>query len=603
SQIVSHFASTPDHIVPESREILASPIKLLVETADGVLDWVSEKPVITQPAPGAVTWESHSQAGSLGLFCSAKMEMDGYLIYRLVLKAEIETVVQDIRLEIPYVDDVAKFMVGMKHKGGLRPDKWQWEWDENSPAHQYWVGNTNAGLYCKLKHSFDAWDLHNLKESGFPSGWYNEGKGGCLFGTDKSGAYSSCAYTGQRVLKAGEELELRFSLLVTPVKPLDYARFDQRYYHWAEDIVSVDECLDSGATVINIHHGNLLNPNINYPFNHTDKLKAYLDEAHAKGAKVKVYYTVRELTNWVKEIWALKSLNNEIYTDGIRGGHSWLYEHFVDGYQRAWHMYLPDGLWDAALLTNGLSRWHNYYLEGLSWLIKNVGIDGIYLDGIGYDREIMKRVRKVMDQAKPGCLIDFHSGDPFQEQYGLLNATAVYAEHFPYINTLWFGEGFLPTYPLDFWMVEMSGIPFGLFGEMLQYGGNLHRGMLFGMPNRMYQETDASHIWKFWDLFGIRNSKMYGYWDSACPVKTNHSDVPCTIYQKEGKTLICLASWAEDKVEVKLTIDWQTLGLDESNSTLTAYPITNLQDAATFKTDSPIPIEPQRGWLLILEKS
>ena len=32
----------------------------------------------------------------------------------------------------------------------------------------------------------------------------------------------------------------------------------------------------------------------------------------------------------------------------------------------------------------------------------------LYLDGIGYDREIMKRVRKVMDRARPGCLIDFH---------------------------------------------------------------------------------------------------------------------------------------------------------------------------------------------------
>ena len=32
-----------------------------------------------------------------------------------------------------------------------------------------------------------------------------------------------------------------------------------------------------------------------------------------------------------------------------------------------------------------------------------VGVDGIYLDGIGYDREIMKRVRKVMDRAQPGA--------------------------------------------------------------------------------------------------------------------------------------------------------------------------------------------------------
>ena len=132
--------------------------------------------------------------------------------------------------------------------------------------------------------------------------------------------------------------------------------------------------------------------------------------------RVKIYYTIRELSNHAPEFWALRSLGDEVYRVGpgfhVAGqlispcgptGGSWLCEHAVTGYVPAWHERLGNGRCDAAIATTGLSRWHNYYLEGLNWLVRNVGIDGLYLDGIGYDREIMKRVRKVLQRAKPGC--------------------------------------------------------------------------------------------------------------------------------------------------------------------------------------------------------
>lgn len=48
-----------------------------------------------------------------------------------------------------------------------------------------------------------------------------------------------------------------------------------------------------------------------------------------------------------------------------------------------------------------LSRWHNYYIEGPDWLLQNVGEDGLYLDVIACDREISKRVAKVMLRNEP----------------------------------------------------------------------------------------------------------------------------------------------------------------------------------------------------------
>jgi hypothetical protein len=346
----------------------------------------------------------------------------------------------------------------------------------------------------------------------------------------------------------------------------------------------------------------------------------YIAEAHAKGLKVKTYYTVRELSNYTAEFWALRSLGREVFCDGSgfrladqfnskksskekqSTGDSWLCEHVISNYAPAWHQRYGNGHCDAAIGTTGLSRWHNYYLEGLSWLIKNVGVDGLYLDGIGYDREIMKRLRKVMQRARPGCLIDFHEGNSFSPEYGMVNPANQNMEHFPYIDSLWFGEGFNYNESPDYWLVEIAGIPYGLFGEMLEGGGNPWRGMLYGMTNRLGWGGDPRQIWSLWDDFGIRDARMIGYWDPACPVKTDHKDILATAYVKDGKTTVAVASWARQLVKCKLEIDWKALNLDPAKTKISAREIEGVQSAAEFRPTDAIPVHPGCGWLLILHE-
>lgn len=102
----------------------------------------------------------------------------------------------------------------------------------------------------------------------------------------------------------------------------------------------------------------------------------------------------------------------------------------------------------------------NYYIEGLRWMVKNLDIDGLYLDDVSFGRDILKRMRRAMDSVKPGCIIDLHSNTGFSR--GPANQ---YAEFFPYINKVWFGESFLydQMTPAN-WLIESSGIPFGLMG-------------------------------------------------------------------------------------------------------------------------------------------
>jgi hypothetical protein len=157
--------------------------------------------------------------------------------------------------------------------------------------------------------------------------------------------------------------------------------------------------------------------------------------------------------------------------------------------------------------------------------------------------------------------------------------------------------------PPENWLVETSGIPFGLMGDMLQDGGNRWRGMIYGMTARHPWAgiADPRPVWKIWDEFGIASATMKGYWQQDCPVKTTHPDVYATAYVKDKTMLISVASWADKPVGVKLIIDWQSTGLNSQTALLTAPEIQDFQEYRTFKPTDFITIEPQKGLLLLVK--
>jgi hypothetical protein len=594
----ARFAPTglPESIRANGEEILAAPIALLVETADGVAAPRATGERTISETPASLTREFTAETGAVSMTCWSRMEFDGYINFRVRMKTARAVEVRDIRLEIPLRREVATYFMGLGKKGGYRPARWDWTWDINHANNHFWIGEAHAGLYGKLKNPEDTWDYPALERSGIPDAWGNGGRGKVVV-TEEGASVVLRATSGARSLAVGQELLFCFSLMATPLKPLDRAHWGQRYYHM---YAPPEEAAAHGATIINIHHGNDINPHINYPFHTTERLAAYLNDAHQRNLKVKIYYTVRELSNRVAEMWALRSLGTEVFIDGPGGGHSWLREHLVENYWRAWHHVFPDGQVDAAIYTTSLSRWHNYYLEGLSWLVRKVGIDGLYLDGIGYNREVMKRVRRVLDGERQGCLIDFHSGNEYDYMDRRVSPACAYLEHFPYVNSLWFGELYNYDESPDYWLVEISGIPFGLFGEMLERNGNPWRGMLYGMTARYYQGAEPKHIWKVWDEFGIQDARMVGYWNHQCPVKTDQAQVLATTYVKNGGALIALASWAKQAVRCRLAINWKALGIEPNGAVLEAPAVEGFQNAAVFPAEAEIPVEAGRGWLLRL---
>lgn len=594
----------PQSITAGENELLASPMKFAVDTNESTVTWSSDDRKITSSNAAAVTWESTSSGQSFTLRCTATMEFDGYTNFQLSLKADQAVDLRDCRLEIPLKSRFAKYMMGMGQKGGTRPESFQWTWDPERHQDCLWLGNVDGGLQCKLKGPNYRWPLVNIhyrhRPLLMPEAWHNQGAGRCEV-TEDGDRVVFRASGGPRTMKPGDELRFDFGLLITPVKPFDpKAHWTQRYYH--SGMPSPQDVADRGARIINIHHGNDINPFINYPFLTEDKLRPYIDEAHELGLKVKLYYTIRELTNHVAELWALRSLGTEIFPHGPGGGYAWLHEHLVKDYSPAWHHRFSDGTWCASISQTGLSRWHNYYIEGLGYLARNLEIDGLYLDEIGYDREIMKRVRRVLDRERPGALLDLHSWNHLNGRAGFANCLNLYMEHLPYLDSLWIGEGRNYDEPPDHWMVEISGIPFGVMGEMLQGGGNPWRGMLYGMTNRLPWSGDPTPLWELWDDFGIADSEMLGYWDPACPVSTGREDVLATVYRRNDSALVCVASWASQTVDCPLEINWRALGLDPAKAKLYAPEIRGLQVEDLFESDEPLPIAPGKGWMLILDQ-
>ena len=170
------------------------------------------------------------------------------------------------------------------------------------------------------------------------------------------------------------------------------------------------------------------------------------------GARLKIYYTVRELTTHCVELFALASLGDEILAldagnSAVDSGDAWMVEHLAEplgvgyNYTSAWFTLLEDGERDQAIADNGTSRWANYYLEGLRWLMEGdsesrssrtgsqaLGLDGLYLDGLAYDRVTMQRLRRTTDEARASdqdaALLDLHTGT---SNYQLTS-------HFPYVG-------------------------------------------------------------------------------------------------------------------------------------------------------------------------
>jgi len=590
-------------IAARGRPILAAPTELAVTCAPGDPPVQPRGCRLLSAVPGRATFASAWEDARLEVRHETVVEMEGVVASTLRLRAREAVRVQSVRLDLHLDAAVAQLILWptAREDGDVCPDAYE---VEAFRLEHFWVGDYNAGLGLRVPPGDNGWD--------------NEQRGTLRLSKDGR----TCQLTlesGPLALGAGEEGRCVVEFYVTPFRPLPRAHWDWRYYHARyQTLLDIPQGVAAGAKVFIQHHETEANPYISYPLLTSATLKRMADQVHAAGGLFKFYYTVRELSVRCPELWALRSLGDEILVPAVgRFGYEeladlpveyqmrdpydhpftgmpWLCEHLASDYHSRWHSAdKSPALADGSLQISGASRWGNFFIESLRWLMEHAGLDGLYFDGLTFDRAALRRVRKTLMRAKPYGLIDNHGGPQ-------------HLDRAPFYDSLWFGEGADYRRGPAYWLTMVSGIPFGLPGELLLPDASVARGMVYGVSQRYgwmpLDQVDPSGLWRWWDEFGIAGARMLGYWDPACPVRVSHPQVKATAYVRHGQRVaIALASWAATEVTVALALDWEVVGLSPRTARARIPAIEFFQAGAATVSLEAVTVAPDKGWLIVIE--
>lgn len=626
ARMASFFSPANTRIGTSPREVLSRPMAFVVETGAGPVGWESVFGALKHSDLEA-TWTSIGRGNGLSAEVSGRVDYTGSGEVRIHLRAERDLDLKDARLEFSLYQEVARYFMGLNRPGGGRPETVNWKWDVTRHQDCFWLGDVNAGLMLRLKDQDYLRPLVNIYYSfrplRLPESWGNAGRGGVDVGPVQGDGVPVRAYGGPRALKRGDSLDFVFELYFTPFRALDTEQqWAVRFTHLGgPGRQPIDDALAAadvrrGPNVLNVHHASYYCPYINYPYS-DDSFPAFRDlvkRAHDKGIRLRVYYTTREITQNMPELTALHSFDGELILPGPgreartlihpHGPHGWLTENLREHFLPAWEAQVgpPYADLDLSVITTPDSRWNNFYLEGVRWLSEKSDFDGMYIDDTALDATSLRRARRILD-SRPGRFIDLHSWNHFNRWAGFANNLTLYMEILPYLDRLWLGEGFNASeVSPDFWLVEMSGLPFGVMSEMLD-GAHPWRGMVFGETARLPWSGDPRGLWKVWDEFGIQGTEYLPYFIEDCPVRTDNPQVLASVYRRQGRSFLAIASWAAEEQQVRLAIDWKALGLNPARATLYAPPIAKMQTEKLWNPAEPIPVAPQRGWFLVLDEA
>jgi len=626
--IESHFDNNNEHLLPKGEPILAGKLKFQVIAGGKPLDLVPSATTYTDRLPGNTDWTTILKNQFVNVTVHGTAAFDGFMGYELDVTPTRDIEVNDIRLQMPMTKEKSKYMMGLDKEGGLRPDKWNWKWDViNKHQDQVWMGGVNGGLQIKLKGANYKRELANLYYEwgplNEPESWGNGKKGGIDITTANNGGAFLNAYSGGRLLKKGQTYHFNFELYITPFKLINKSiQFGARYYHSDIDTVTnfIKIAETHGANIINIHHKKDIYPFLDYPYmdENVPDLKAFIDSVHQHGMKAKIYYTTREISVNTKEIWAMRGLDSEIILPGPgvntrtlvnpKGVHPWLGKNFKDNFLPGWVATFTHGKYkgrqDLAVLTEPDSRMNNFYLGGLDWMCRNLSIDGLYIDDMALDRSSFQRARKILDRERPGAEIDMHTWNHYNQYGKFASSLNIYMPELPYLDQLWIGEARNYDTPSDYWLIEISGIPFGLTSQMLNKGGNPWRGMNYGMTDRFgwFRSRTPEYLWKFWDEYHIDQKDMIGFWDEKNPVKVDNPETEATIFKGRDEVLISVANYSDKPQNVHFKINWAALGMSPDSVTAEMPEITEFQEKRSVNLNKELTLKGGEGYMIVVRK-
>ncbi|WP_440233740.1 glycoside hydrolase domain-containing protein, partial [Escherichia coli] len=78
----------------------------------------------------------------------------------------------------------------------------------------------------------------------------------------------------------------------------------------------------------------------------------------------------------------------------------------------------------------------------MDWLVRKTGISGVYMDGIGMDRRVMRRVRRVLQDRVGGehSRVEVHGANGRTARGGYASTVVEHMESLPFVDRVWYGD-------------------------------------------------------------------------------------------------------------------------------------------------------------------
>lgn len=610
--------------------IIASPMSLTGACAGTRIAWRAPKWIVTEATEGHVGWCGSARSGDVQLFVEGRMEYDGCVVVTLKVTSAKQRRIENVSLSVAWLKAHAELASGMGYRGRRDGDRL---WRQTRQAGDnfrpsLWLGSMKAGL------GFVTW-VRPPSRAGMDAGngeadaWEDATRLDAATVTEQGGSVVMRLNLGAHNISPTKEWRMQFALRPTPVKPPDPRHWQFRYLHKGGDFAPsaddtpqsflkdncrrLDELKALGVKRLNLH--DWWGPAFNYPWQWEgpDNLARLTAEAHKRGIFVKVYNSGRELSALAPEFWAL------VY-EGAHYRFPDAYKTNPEGlYQDAWHAnHLPDGLPEGwPRLPPGLGNEHtvpvsnatrngNFYLESMRYMTRFFGTDGAYWDGadgptLGH-REMAKRLWAIFRETNPDAAIDVHHGNSL-----LSSPMTDHMLCFPFIDSIWHGEQFdYDRFDPWTWLVEISGLPFGIPSELLGGEEYFARGMLFGIwPRAGWGGAGTEkqrRLWAFFDRFGIEQATLRGWWErhSGVIVSRPETVVTAFLHPKNGVLLVIaswhppITAWQKQTIDVSLLLDCKTLGLPKG-----PLSTVDILTDETLDVFQPIPLpNPKEGRLL-----
>ena len=547
---------------------------------------------------------------------NAKATYEGVIYYDVKITAEKDAILSDIKLNLYFAQ--VSYLMGLGREGGKLNENIDYKWSIERPCGNIFVGDINCGAVVRFKDSGKhITPIYNLyKETPYEvpkETWDNYGKGGITLTRTNEGATLS-AYTGRKIIKAGESIHLYFDIALTPFKPLSLKEmFGNRLGQDGVELTYANMLMrakQDGIKYLSLRNAGVLNPYINYPFDKVEELKTLALEAHKKGLGLGISYGLRDLSTRARETFVYKALGDEIiYRGDSSNSEKVLTDYLGDGVVEADKItYLRPEIGfgkDISYYTVPRSRMDNFFVSGVDYLINYADLDAISMKNPSISRTTMERVAKCVTSKRTGTgVIELGISNRFNEKNGYTNSLNAYVDVLPFINKLYVGNGYDFSRESDYVLTEISGIIFGMSADSHVKAG-ITRSLIYGMMPKYGDDETISRalgdINKPFADFDIESAELKGFWDKTNPVKVDNDKVYCTSYINDGN-MIAVFYNANDKtttfeVGVENKFGYTTLG-----KKVRAPEIEGLQSAKKVNFGKPMKLKAHSGLIVYVKK-